>query len=212
MLKVRFPEVTNKISKNIGRIFSRLPLPPNFWTCLSLILAVLGFYVLVVYKDMFLGFVVFFISGFLDAVDGAVARYRRSVSKLGGYLDGIIDRIVEAFLLTGLLLFDLPGFYLYSYWIPPYLIITLLLFFGTALTSYSKAYASQKEVIVSDKILKWMPGILERTERLFMIGAGMLLYYVNPLYTTYVLAIALILSLVTFLQRVFFVVRHGVRR
>lgn len=212
MLKTRFPEVTDRISRKIGLAFSRLRLPPTFWTFLSIIPAVLGFYVLVVNRDMFSGFVLFFISGFLDAVDGAVARVTRSVSKLGGYLDGIIDRMVEGLLLTGLLLFNLPGFFVYGYWIPSYLLIALLLFFGTALVSYSRAYASQKGVVVSEKILNWMPSMLERTERLFSIGIGMLLYYVNPVLTTYVLAVTLILSIITFFQRVFFVVRRGARR
>jgi len=209
MFKTKFPDLTSKISRKIGSIFSRLGLPPNFWTIASIVPAIIGFYFLLSYKDMFLGFLFFFISGFLDAIDGAVARVTRSSSKLGGYLDGIIDRIVEAFLLIGLLLFNLPGFYVYGYWLPSYLLIALLLFFGSALVSYSRAYASQKGVIVSEKILEWMPGILERTERLILIGVGMLLYYLNPLYTTYVIAIALILSIITLLQRVVFVIRHG---
>jgi archaetidylinositol phosphate synthase len=212
MLKTKFPDVTNKISRKIGSVFSRMHLPPTAWTFLSIIPAIIGFYFLVYNRDMFLGFIFFFISGFFDAIDGAVARVTKSVSKLGGYLDGIIDRIIEAFLLIGLLLFDLPGFFIYNYWIPSYLPIALLLFFGSVFVSYSRAYASQKEVIVSEKILNWMPGVLERTERLFLIGIGMLLYYVNPVYTTYVIVIAFLLSVITFLQRVFFVVKHGVRR
>lgn len=212
MLKTKFKDYTDKISRKIGYIFSRITLPPNAWTFLSVILAIVGFIELAYYKDMLMGFIFFFLSGFLDAVDGAVARATSTVTKMGGYLDGIIDRIVEGFLLFGLLIFNIPGFLFYDYWIPSYLWITLLLFFGSVLTSYARAYASQKQVIVSVRVLDWMPGILERTERLFLIGIGMLLYYIEPVYTTYVIAIASILSIITFIQRVLFVVKHGAKK
>ena len=212
MLKTKFHDYTDKISRKIGYILSKLPFTPTTWTFFSIILAIAGFISLVYYKNMLWGFVLFFISGFLDAVDGAVARATKSVTKMGGYLDGIIDRIVEGFLMFGLLIFGLPGFNIYDYWIPSYLWVTLLLFFGSVLTSYARAYASQKQVIVSARVLDWMPGILERTERLFLIGVGMLLYYVEPVYTTYVIAIASILSIITFFQRVFFVFKHGAKK
>ena len=78
--------------------------------------------------------------------------------------------------------------------------------------SFARAYADHKKVITDKKVLNRMPGILERTERLFLIGAGMLLYYLNPIYTTYVIFIALILSIITFLQRVFFVINYGAKK
>lgn len=209
MLKSNFPDVVRRISRRVGLIFSKIPLPPNAWMVLALFLAIIGFFVLVYYKNMLLGFVIFFIAGFFDAVDGAVARATRSVTKIGGYLDGIIDRLVEGFLLIGLFLFGLPSFEIFGYQTPAYLWIALLLFFGTALVSYARAYAVQHGIIVDEKVLEKMPGVLERTERLFLIGSGMLLYYVNPVYTTYIIALAFLLSVITFLQRVFFVIRRG---
>jgi phosphatidylglycerophosphate synthase len=212
MLKTKFKDYTDEISRKVGLVFSRLPFTSNHWTYLSIVLAIIGFFQLVYYKNMFMAFVLFLTSGFLDAVDGAVARARKSVTKMGGYLDGIVDRIVEAFLLFGLLIFDLPGFIFLDYWIPSHIWIVLLLFFGTALTTHARSYASEKKVIISNRVLSWMPGILERTERLLVIGLAMLLYYVEPVYATIVLAIASILAIITFLQRVFFVFKHGVKK
>jgi len=211
MLKTKFPKLTEKISTKIGKTFSKIPLPPNAWTLLALIPAILGFLALV-YKQMFSGFVLFLIAGFFDAVDGGVARVTKSTTKLGGYLDGIIDRIIEGFLLTGLILFDLPDFVVFGYSTPAYLWIALLLFVGTALVSYARAYASHKEVITNKKILKKIPGVLERTERLWLIGIGMLLFHVKPIYLTYVIVLAFILSVLTFLQRVLFVTKAGARK
>jgi len=211
MLKTNYPVSVDKISKKIGRFFSKLPVNPNTWTILSIIPGVLGFFALV-YQQMLLGFVLFFISGFFDAIDGGVARVTRKVTKLGGYLDGIIDRIIEGLLLIGLLLFGLPDLVLFGYITPAYLWISLQLFFGSVFVSFARAYADHKGIITDKKVLSRMPGILERTERLFLIGAGMLLYYLQPIYTTYVIFIAVILSVITFLQRVFFVVNYGAKK
>ena len=211
MLKTKFPMSVDNISRKIGLFFSRIPINPNTWTILSIIPGVLGFFALV-YQQMFLGFVLFLISGFFDAIDGGVARVTRKVTKLGGYLDGIIDRIIEGLLLFGLMLFGLPDLVIFGYSTPAYLWISLQLFVGSVLVSYARAYASHKGIITDEKVLSRIPGILERTERLLLIGAGMLLYYIQPVYTTYVIVIAFFLSVITFLQRVFFVIKYGAKR
>ena len=211
MLKTKFPMSVDNISRKIGLFFSKIPINPNTWTILSIIPGVLGFFALV-YQQMFLGFVLFLISGFFDAIDGGVARVTRKVTKLGGYLDGIIDRIIEGLLLFGLMLFGLPDLVIFGYSTPAYLWISLQLFVGSVLVSYARAYASHKGIITDEKVLSRIPGILERTERLLLIGAGMLLYYIQPVYTTYVIVIAFFLSVITFLQRVFFVIKYGAKR
>jgi phosphatidylglycerophosphate synthase len=191
--------------------FSKFPLTPDEWTVLSLFPAVLGFYALV-YKEMALGLFFFIVAGFFDAIDGAVARVTKKFTNLGGYLDGITDRLVEMFLLVGLMLFGLPNLVIFNFVTPTYLWIALLLFIGSALVSYARAYAYQKGVIRNEKIFKKMPGVLERTERLWLIGGGMILFYVNPVYMTYVIFIAFLLSMVTFLERVWFVVKFGSKK
>ena len=210
MLKSHFPDVANRISLKIGRFFSRFNLHPNTWTLLSLLFGFLGFSALV-QKSMLLGLMFFIISGFLDAIDGGVARVSRKVSKLGGYLDGIIDRINECLLLIGLMIFGLPNLTISNVSIPPYIFLALLLFFGSALVSYSRAYACQKKIITDEKTLNKMPGILERTERLLLIGIGMILYFFNPIFLTWIIFIAFILSFITFLQRVFFTIKRARR-
>ena len=206
MLKANFPQIADRISRKIGRLFSRIPISPNGWTLLSLIPGFLGFLALF-YKDMLLGLILFVICGFLDAVDGGVARVTRKITEKGGYLDGMVDRINEGFLLIGLMFFGLPDFIFLDSKTPAYLWISLLLFVGSVLVSYSRAYAAQKRVITDEEILKSMPGILERTERLLLIGAGMILYFIQPVYLTYVIFLAFFLSLITLLQRIIFVMR-----
>ena len=53
--------------------FARLGHSPNAWTALALAVALGGFFALVGHR-LLLGFLLFLLSGFLDMVDGAVAR------------------------------------------------------------------------------------------------------------------------------------------
>ena len=211
MLKAKYPSVTDKISQKIGLFFSKAPLTPNEWTILSLFPAILGFYALV-FKEMGLGLFFFIIAGFFDAIDGAVAKVTKKITSLGGYLDGITDRLVEGFLFVGLMLFRLPDLIILNFVTPAYLWTALLLFVGSVLVSYARAYACQKGVIKNEKILKKMPGMLERTERLWLVGGGMILFFIDPVYLTYVIFIAFILSVITFLERVWFVVKVGSKK
>ncbi|OYT67174.1 MAG: hypothetical protein B6U65_03895 [Candidatus Wolframiiraptor sp. EX4484-121] len=43
------------------------------------------------------------LSGFLDAVDGAVARRMNRVSKLGAFLDSVFDKLGECFILIAII-------------------------------------------------------------------------------------------------------------
>ncbi|MEM3522026.1 MAG: CDP-alcohol phosphatidyltransferase family protein [Candidatus Bathyarchaeia archaeon] len=49
------------------------------------------------------------LSGFFDALDGAIARLYFKVSKLGGFLDSVIDRLGEAMVYSALILSNLAN-------------------------------------------------------------------------------------------------------
>lgn len=189
-------------SIRIGMLFSRLPLSPNAWTALSLLPAVAGFAALL-YGQMLLALALFIASAFLDAVDGAVARVTGRATALGAYLDGIADRFVEALILFGLILFGIPGFIL-----PGYAWAALLLFAGTCMTSFARAYAVYKHAI-SEEEAQRMGGLLERAERLALVFAGMLLHGMSAVYLTYALVAAFVLALATMAQRIFFVLKNS---
>ena len=72
------------------------------------VLAVIAVFFLV--KQEFLVSATFFlISSFLDIVDGGVAKVTGRVSKLGAYLDTVIDRYIEGSIILGLLFLPLPA-------------------------------------------------------------------------------------------------------
>jgi phosphatidylglycerophosphate synthase len=180
------------ISVKIGVVFSKLGLSPNQWTMLSIIPAFVALYFLV--NSQFLLAAVFFIfSGFLDMVDGAVARVMGKVTKLGAYLDTMMDRYVEALIILGLLFVSLPEFIIpASAWL-------FLYFMGSMLTTYAKSAAKEKEIV--DKELKG--GILERAERLLILFVGILLAILDKTYLTYVLVLLAILTNVSAIQRAY---------
>jgi phosphatidylglycerophosphate synthase len=208
MLKSSFSEFCNRASIRLGMIFSKIPISANTWTLLSLVPAVIGF-VFLVYKQMENALVLFAISALIDAVDGGVARVTGTVSNLGAYLDGMMDRIVEGLLLMGIMFNDMPDLVIGGYATPSFLWVVLLLFFGSAMVSFSQSYAVYRRVLRDDKRISKMPGILERAERLILVFLGMLLYRFSSLYLTYAIALAALLSILTVIQRVFYTIRKA---
>jgi archaetidylinositol phosphate synthase len=128
------------LSVKVGIAFSKLGLSPNQWTLLSIVPVSVAFYYLM--NEEFLVAAVFFIiSSFLDLVDGSVARVTGRVTKLGAYLDTIVDRYVEAIILFGLLFASLPDLFIPVYaWI-------FIYFFGGVMTTYAKAAAREKDLV-----------------------------------------------------------------
>ncbi|MFH1447310.1 MAG: CDP-alcohol phosphatidyltransferase family protein [Candidatus Micrarchaeota archaeon] len=204
MIKGNYSEFTERVGIRLGLLFSRIPLTPNQWTVLSILPAFLGFSSLSYWHRMDFAILCFAVSAIIDGIDGGVARVTGSVTSLGAYLDGIIDRLVEALLLFGLMLYGLP-----EYIVPAYVWIALLLFMGTGMTTYARAYADHRKAITDAKKLRKMGGILERPERLIVIFVGMLASFWNPLYLTFAIVAGSVLAVITVLQRVAFVVRNA---
>ena len=200
-MKAAFRERTRGLDIRIGIMFAKLGLTPNTWTVLSLLIAIFGFVFL--YDGMLApGLACFVVSAFLDIVDGNVARVTHSVSNLGAFLDGVVDRYVEFSLYLGL------WFYLQS---APAVIFPsgfwmLLLVFGALMPSFITAYADHRNVITDQEKLKNIGGLLERFERLGLIYIGMLLGLVNVLWLEYTVVLVVFLANFTAVSRVFHVV------
>lgn len=184
-------------SVKIGIAFARLRLSPNQWTLFSLVPILIALYFLI--REQFLLAALFFIiSSFLDLVDGSVARVTGQVTKLGAYLDTIVDRYIEGIIIFGLLFASLPN------WVFPVQAWIFLYFFGALMTTYAKAAAREKDLV--EKELKG--GLLERAERLIILFVGILLAYYNRLYLTWVLALLAVLANVSALQRIWMAARN----
>ncbi len=191
-------EKLEKFSIRIGVAFSKLGISPNQWTLLTLFPALISLY-FIINQSFLLAALFMIIATFIDVIDGAVARVTGRVTKLGAYLDTVMDRYVEGIIIIGLFFLTLPIVLLPSqFWIG-------LLIFGSLMTTYVKAAAKEKELI--EKELKG--GILERAERMLILFIGIVLAYFDTTYLVYVIIIIAVLSNISALQRIYYAMRKS---
>ena len=199
MLKSRFN--TSFVDVWIGSIVSKTGITPNSWTMITFIPAILGFFSLYLH-NLPLAVLFFFSSSLFDMFDGSVARKTQAVSNFGGFLDGVSDRYVEIIIYVGLWLYLQDSVFIFSssLWI-------ILLVFGAMMPSYVRAYADHRKVVTEPDEQRRMGGFLERPERLALIFIGMILGCFNTSWLLYTVAMVAVLSNLTALQRILFVVK-----
>jgi phosphatidylglycerophosphate synthase len=183
--------------------FSGLGLGPNHWTMLSMVPASAGFLALASHR-LAAGLILFAASGFIDMVDGAVARATNSSTARGAFIDGVLDRYVELFICLGLTLYLGPEAYLLlpiSFWM-------VLMIFGSVMTSFVRAYADHRGVVKDPLLLKRMGGLLERAERLMVLYLGMLLGIFDESWLVWAIIVVAVLSNVTVVQRILFALHY----
>ena len=141
--------------QSIGRAFASTGISPNVWTVIGLVFAFGAslIYGINVEYSLILGGIILLVSGFFDIVDGQVARYTNKISKTGGFLDSVFDKIAEVAIFFGILI----GGYADPYLV--FLAITLSL-----LVSYVRAKADAAQIKLQGI------GIGERAERLLVIA------------------------------------------
>ena len=139
----------------IGKVFASTGISPNVWTVIGLIFAFVSslIYGLKFEYSLILGGAILLISGFFDIVDGQVARYTNKITKSGGFLDSVFDKIAEVSIFFGILI----GGYAEPYLV--FLAVTLSL-----LVSYTRAIADTLTIKLQGI------GIGERAERLLVIA------------------------------------------
>jgi archaetidylinositol phosphate synthase len=152
-----------------------------------------------------LGLALFAISGFIDMVDGAVARTTGTASTRGAFVDGVLDRYVEALLSLGLMIY-LDG---REYFFIPVQIWIFILLFGSLMTSFVRAYADHRGLVKDQEKLKKMGGLIERAERLILLYMGMALGMYDPDLLGWAVVAVALLSNATVLQRMIFALNQG---
>lgn len=185
-------EKFQKISEKIGEIFSKIGLSPNQYTLISLLFIFISFYFLI-NLNLILTLIFFSLAAILDFIDGAVARFLKSETKKGAYLDTICDRYVEGIVLIGFLFLPLKDFLL------PAKIWIFLALFGSMMTTYSKAAAKEKELVFKE--LK--KGLFGRGERMILIFLAIFLGIFNFSLMIYPIIILAIFSNLTAIQRIY---------
>jgi CDP-L-myo-inositol myo-inositolphosphotransferase len=96
--------VNRPISRLITRHVANLSITPNQITLFSFALAALAAIVMALpgWPALALGGALAQLSSIIDGVDGEIARLKRQQSAFGAWLDAVLDRYADAFLLFGL--------------------------------------------------------------------------------------------------------------
>ena len=161
---------------------------PNLFT-LSGFVATLVASFLIIKGFWFWAGLAIILSGLFDLFDGVVARNLGKVTPFGGFLDSVIDRYSDLFLLTALLIYYLRKEDANM------VILTSFVSIGTAIIPYARARAEAAQISCN-------AGLMERAERIILLAAGALLQWMNP-----ILWVLAILTHFTVLERIYYVYR-----
>lgn len=137
------------------------------------------------------GGIILLFSGFFDLLDGAIARSTNAVSRFGGFLDSVLDRYTDLFLMFGIFVYFLRQGQLHA------LVFTFIAAIGVAIIPYAKARAEAASI-------ECRAGLMERPERLLILLIG--IFFNQLLYAVIVLAV---LTHVTVIQRILFVRKNS---
>lgn len=178
------------LTKILNPLIKHLNINPNIITIISPFIAIVAAYGFSNHL-LIIGTISILFSGFLDVVDGAIARYHNKTSKFGAFLDSTMDRFADAIIYIGII------FGGYCNWF-----IGVLAIHSAITVSYIRARAESQGV--ECKI-----GIAERAVRMIILMVGAIIgYLTSPTYFTYVIIILVILSYITVGQRVYHVWRQ----
>lgn len=177
MLDTHARKYVNPIIEVGAKFFLRLKLTPNNITILSLLLGISSSIFL--YFDMkVVSVIILWISGYLDAVDGAMARRSNKTSSFGTLLDIVSDRIVEVsiILVLGIKFIDVR-----------YNLIVLAVCILMSMTIFLTVGAlSEKKGV---KSFYYQAGVVERSE-------GFIFFSLMILFQTYLSIITNIFSII----------------
>ena len=129
---------------------------------------------------------VVFAAGFMDLVDGRVARASNRVTRFGGFFDSVVDRYSDVALFFGLLVYYARANHFF------YVVLVAVVMTGSVMVSYTRARA--ESLIGSCRV-----GFLERPERLVLVLIGAVFNHMAP-----VLWVLAVFSNITVIHRIYY--------
>ena len=174
--------------EKLGNSFASTGISPTGWSVIGLVFAFASafFYGWNMEFSLIIGGIVLLAAGFFDIVDGQVARATKKITKTGGFLDSVFDKIAEVAIFFGILV---GGF------AEPYLV-----FLATSLSllvSYTRSKAESLGIKLQGI------GIGERAERLLVIAIVGIIGFME-----YAVIIVIIIAGITFVQRIIIAVKE----
>jgi len=179
-----------RITNPIIKILSKSGITPNALTLINLALNIVAAYVIAT-GHFVPGGVLVLLSGLFDLLDGALARFTKQTTKFGAILDSTVDRISEAAILCGLLIWYLArgG--------NSEIILIFAVLVGSFLVSYIRARAEG---------LGWQcqVGLFTRAERVIVLAIGLLISQI-----LIALCILVVFVFITVVQRLIYLSKQG---
>ncbi len=131
------------------------------------------------------------LSGFLDALDGELARTLKKVSRKGSFLDSVLDKLGEVFIALGIFISKTTS-----------ALLVILFITCSLLVSYVRAKSEQLGVEVMGV------GIAERAERIIILAVTSFFYPIWNFSLEYGLLLITLLSVITIIQRILYVYKQ----
>lgn len=173
---------------------------PNFFTTVGLIVSAIATYALARGK-LVLGGVLVLVAGTFDILDGSVARATNRVTKFGALYDSTMDRYGEVMIFFGLAYYFI--FY-HNDWIIAGINLPLLAALAVSLALGGAIMTSYVRARAEGLGLECKVGVMQRPERLVLLGFGAIIHKYALVVTLILIAI---LSNLTAIQRLYHVYR-----
>jgi CDP-diacylglycerol--glycerol-3-phosphate 3-phosphatidyltransferase len=172
------------LDKIVGAI-AATGINPNLLTFLGLVVN-FGAAAFFAVGRFFVGALIIFFAGFLDILDGQVARRQNRVTAFGAFYDSTLDRYADMALYMGLLVYySVTGR-------TPYVVLAAVATAGSVMVSYARARA--ESLIPLCKV-----GFMERPERMVLLIIGGLFNRMGP-----VLWVIAVVSTLTVIHRIYY--------
>lgn len=180
--------LASRITTPTLRVLSRTGVKPDVLTFVGLAINIGAACLIAIHHFLAAGILIL-LAGLFDLLDGALARFIRQSTKFGAILDSVADRISEAAIFFGLLIWyvstgsDLE------------IVLIFAALIGSFLVSYIRARA--EGVMLECKV-----GLFTRAERVIVLALGLI---VNQVFIA--LWILVVLVYVTVAERLFYLRR-----
>lgn len=178
----------NTLMEPFVAIFTKMGIHPNTFTTVGFLISCIGAYFAAV-GELRVAAVFILLSGIFDTIDGKLARQSGQVTKFGALYDSALDRYAEVLFFFGLAYYFIrAGHHVTS-------VAVAVGLGGSLMVSYVRARAEGLGFNCS-------VGILQRAERLILLGIGGLIHEVTLVIAIWIIAV---MSNVTAIQRIVYV-------
>lgn len=157
MLDTKARRIVQPIFEGVAKLFIKYNIGANKVTLLALVVGLLPSLFLLINTNKFIPILFLWLSGFLDAVDGTIARKTNSSTPFGTVMDILFDRIVEVALIISLAL-------KYSTYHLSFVILSCSIILSMTIFLTVGAVSNK----VSEKSFYYQAGLMERTEGFIM--------------------------------------------